>query len=72
MKNRINILVIVAVIVFTVGAKYIQPFESDLKSYGFLGMAFIILLLSCITIFIEYILHKIYLGITGKKSRGKD
>jgi NADH:ubiquinone oxidoreductase subunit 3 (subunit A) len=66
MNNRINVLVILAVIIFTLGAKYIVPYESELKAYGFLGMALIIIFLSAIAIFFEYIFHKLYLKFKGK------
>lgn len=66
MKNRVNVLIIIALIVFTLGAKYIQPYETDLKDYGFFGMALIIILLSGITILFEYLINKIYLMFKKK------
>ena len=69
MGNRTNIFVILAVIIFTFGAKYLQPFEADIKEYGFLGMAAVLFLFFFITMFFEYIIHKIYVLIKGSQNQ---
>ncbi len=61
MTNRINILVVIAVIVFTMIAKYIKPYESTINEYGFVAVGSIIIA-ACVLIFaLELLINKLYL-----------
>ncbi|MCP4483033.1 MAG: hypothetical protein GY823_00480 [Flavobacteriaceae bacterium] len=68
MQNRINILIIVAIVVFIVAAKYLTPYEPTINEFGFWLVGIIILLLCGLTFSIEFLIYKIYLKLTNKGS----
>lgn len=71
MENRKNAFIIIAVIFFIFGAKYLQPYELEIKEYGFIGIALIIVTLSICSAVAEYCVHKIYLLFKGFSAKDK-
>ncbi|WP_441002843.1 hypothetical protein [Pseudocolwellia agarivorans] len=71
MKDRNFRFAIIAVIIFIFGAKFVMPFEDDLKQYGFIAIALIMLVFTGITYLIENVINKIcirYFGSDKSKS----
>ena len=67
MQNRINILLVVAVVVFIAAAKYLTPYEIAINEYGFWLVGIIILLLCGLTFIIELIIYKIHIRYKNKR-----
>ena len=61
MTKRINVLVVIAVIIFTMVAKYIKPYESTINEYGFVAVGSIIIAACVLTFTLELLIYKLYL-----------
>jgi hypothetical protein len=60
MERRKNIFIIIMMIVFIIGAKYLKPYEDDIKEYGIWSMILIIILFCFVSALIENIIHKAF------------
>ncbi len=68
MQNRINVLIVVAMGVFIVAAKYLTPYEPTINEFGFWLVGIIILLLCGLTFSIEFLIYKTYNKFKNKGS----
>jgi len=68
MQNRINVLIVVALVVFIVAAKLLTPYETTINEYGFWFVGIIILLLCGLTFSIEFLIFKAYFKLKNKGS----
>ncbi|PHS60219.1 MAG: hypothetical protein COB03_00235 [Alteromonas sp.] len=67
LNRRVNILVVVAFVVFMLAAKLLMPFEEELKVYGAFGVVLIVLVLSLISYLIESLITRL-IKVYRKKS----
>jgi uncharacterized BrkB/YihY/UPF0761 family membrane protein len=67
LNRRINILVIVAFVIFMLAAKLLIPHEEELKDYGAFGAVLIVLILSLISYLIESMINRMI--IVYRKNR---
>jgi len=68
MKNRINVLIVVAMVIFIVAAKYLTPYEPAINEFGFWLVGLIILMLCGLTFSIEFLIYKTYIKFKNKGS----
>ena len=68
MQNRINVLIVVAMVVFIAAAKFLTPYESTINEYGFWLVGIIILFLCGLTFSIEFLILKAYVKFKNKGS----
>ena len=61
LKTRIYVLIIAAVIVFLSAARVLKPFESQIKEHSDLWVLFGIIVLSLISLLIEYVFYFVFL-----------
>lgn len=57
MQNRIDVLIVVAMVVFIVAAKYLTSYEPTINEFAFWLVGIIILLLCGLTFSIEFLTY---------------
>jgi hypothetical protein len=67
MEKRKNIFITIMILVFIFGAKYIKPYEDDIKEYGVVGMVLIIICFYAFSVLIESLIHKIFMYLKKNK-----
>jgi NAD/NADP transhydrogenase beta subunit len=68
MKNRVNVLIVVAMVIFIVAAKYLTRYEPAINEFGFWLVGLIILMLCALTFSIEFLIYKTYIKFKNKGS----
>ena len=69
MQNRINVLIVVAMVVFIAAAKYLTPYEPNINEFGFWLVGLIILILCGLSFSIEFLIFKTYIKFKNKGSK---